>query len=95
MKLKLMFLLLVLAVISVSFSFCLKTQTVDLLLKNIEAFAGSDEHGEVDPELVPYSKLGSKTIYFVVNGQVVSTQIPCCASDPSKYSGCARGLDNC
>lgn len=95
MKVKLMFLLLVLVISSVSFSFRSKVQTVDLLLKNIEAFAGSDEHGEVDPELVPYSKLSSKTIYFVVDGRVMSTQIPCCASDPSKYSGCAKGLNGC
>lgn len=94
MKIKIIFLL-VLVIISVSFSFRSKTQTVDLLLKNIEAFAGSDEHGEVDPELVPYSKLSSKTIYFVVNGRVLQTQIPCCVSDLSKYSGCAKGLDGC
>lgn len=65
-----------------------------LLLENIEAFA-NDEHGDIDSILVPYSKLGSKTIYVILDGQILTTQVPCCMSDTSPFSGCAAGLDNC
>lgn len=70
-------------------------EKIDILLENIEAYADSDEHGEIDETLVPYSKLGSKTIYFLWYGQIISTKVPCCMSDTSKFSGCAKGLDNC
>ncbi|MDE6172723.1 NVEALA domain-containing protein [uncultured Bacteroides sp.] len=71
-----------------------KDSNVDLLLKNVEACANS-EHGEIDETLAPYRRLSSKTIYFILDGQIVSTRVPCCMSDPSKYSGCSNGLDGC
>ena len=66
----------------------------DVALANVEALA-STEHGNIDETLVPYRKLDSKTIYLVYNGQIVSTVIPCCKDDTSRYSGCAKGLDEC
>lgn len=72
-----------------------ENKNIDLLLENIDAYAGSDEHGDIDETLVPYSKLGEKTIYCILDGKMLSTKIPCCKPDASKFSGCAKGLDNC
>lgn len=46
-----------------------ENKNIDLLLENIDAYAGSDEHGDIDETLVPYSKLGEKTIYCILDGK--------------------------
>ena len=87
-----------LAIVLVAFTMSFFTRheyrAADLILENIEAFA-NDEHGDIDSTLVPYSKLGSKTIYVILDGQILTTQVPCCMSDTSPFSGCVAGLDNC
>lgn len=66
----------------------------DVGLANVEALA-SMEHGNIDMTLVPYRKLSSYTYYIAFDGNILSTEIPCCMDDTSVYSGCAKGLDNC
>ena len=66
----------------------------DVGLANVEALA-SMEHGNIDTTLVPYRKLSSYTYYIAFDGNILSTEIPCCMDDTSVYSGCAKGLDNC
>jgi len=66
----------------------------DVGLANVEALA-SMEHGNIDTTLVPYRKLSSYTYYIAFDGNILSTEIPCCMDDTSMYSGCAKGLDNC
>ena len=64
----------------------------EFALANVEALAHDDE---IDEPVVPYRRLDSMTQHVILNGQILTTQIPCCKSDPSKYSGCAKGLASC
>lgn len=63
----------------------------DLLLENIEALGR--EHGEIDEELAPYKILSEQKVY--IGDMPYPTIIPCCKSINNKYSGCAKGLDDC
>lgn len=72
-----------------------KSETLsDVGLANVEALA-SMEHGDIDKTLATYRRLSSYTYYIAFDGNILSTEIPCCMDDTSMYSGCAKGLDNC
>ncbi|MFR8835278.1 hypothetical protein [Bacteroides nordii] len=50
-------------------------------------------HDHTDETLVPYSRLSSMDVY--IGDYPYPTKVPCCEKDPSKYSGCAKGLSGC
>ena len=89
----------VLAVVAVVFFAQQKNAAKEdaLFIENLEALTFDEggsggNHGEVDPTLEPYKKLSYKWVNI---GNMGLTKIPCCATDESQYSGCAKGLDNC